>query len=72
MDGTSWQYVMTTVEDGGGAAIAVFEANFDQTTEVSNSLLTGVVGRHVKLLTRLWHGHISMRVEFQGCDSLGK
>ena len=74
MDGTSWQYVMSAAEDGGGGggAIAVFEANFDHTTSVSNSLRIGVVGRHVRLMPRLWHGHISMRVEFLGCESPSK
>ena len=73
MDGTSWQYVMTAAEDGGGGGvIAVFEANFDHTTSVSNSLRIGVVGRHVRLMPRLWHGHISMRVEFLGCESPSK
>ena len=67
LDGVTWADV--TQPQDGEVGVAVFEANFDQHTVVTSSLPSdGVVARYVRLMPRLWHVHISMRVEFTGCD----
>ena len=65
LDNVTWADV-TRPADG---AAAVFEANFDQNTAVTNWLPSGgVVARYVRLHPRLSHQYISMRLEFIGCD----
>ena len=67
LDGVTWADV--TQPQDGEVGVAVFEANFDQNTVVTNSLPSGgVVARYVRLHPRLSHQYISMRLEFIGCD----
>ena len=46
----------------------VFDGNWDQNTVVINSVNPEIVAQFVKIHPKTWHGHISMRAEFWGCE----
>ena len=63
-DNTNWTPVMRA-----DAPSYSFNGNTDQNSKVSHQLPADTVGQHVKLAVELYHAHISLRWQVQGCDA---
>ncbi|XP_048587362.1 lactadherin [Nematostella vectensis] len=64
LTGDQWQ----SFQDENGV-IKVFPGNSDKTTVVKHEFFPVIKARFVRIVVRAWHGHITMRAEFYGCEA---
>ncbi|CAB4026958.1 Hypothetical predicted protein [Paramuricea clavata] len=67
-------YTLSYSQDGStfqsytsNGLLKVFTGNSDTDTVVDHSLPTAIIAKYIRVHPKTWHGHISMRVEFNGC-----